>query len=76
MSRAPLDLEKLIASIETVCGIYHADFRGESKSLRAVRAKELTILTERRLGGTVTMLADLVVLSVANRQSPPRKLPS
>ncbi len=59
-----IDADALISAVEAVCGLARADFCGFAKSSQVVAAKELTIVSGRRLGFSATTLANLTGLSI------------
>jgi|SRR5215831_2759365 len=58
-----LNARRLIAAVEKVCGVSHAEFYGGGKSRRHVWAKELVLLTGREFGASQSLLSQLTGLS-------------
>jgi hypothetical protein len=58
-----VEVERLVAAVEAVCGIPRKDFCGLGKSARSVMAKELLIMTGRQLGASVKLLSEVTGLS-------------
>ena len=57
------DVDRLVAVVETVCGIPREDFYGSGKSAASILAKEILILTGRQLGASVGLLSRTIGLS-------------
>jgi REP element-mobilizing transposase RayT len=58
-----VELERLVAAVETVCNIPREDFCGTSKSAPAVRAKEMLILIGLQLGASMKVLWEIIGIS-------------
>jgi len=59
----PFCAEKMIAAVEVVFGMSRNEFFGSAKSLRAIMAKEVLMLTSREAGATVGELSDITGIS-------------
>jgi REP element-mobilizing transposase RayT len=60
------DPEALITAVENVCGVARQESCGKAKGARVIAAKEVLILSGRRLGASATMLSGLMGLDIAN----------
>lgn len=60
---ADFNLDRLIATVEKICGITRADFLGSGKYARAVTAREVFIVTGRELGASLKILAERLGLN-------------
>jgi REP element-mobilizing transposase RayT len=59
----PIDIDRLVAAVEIVCGVSREEFYGGGKNMKAVQAKELLILAGRQLGASLTLLSAVTGLS-------------
>ena len=60
------DAEALITAVENVCGVARQEFCGKAKGARVMAAKDILVLTGRRLGASTTTLSRLTGLDIAN----------
>ena len=60
-----VDLEAIVAAVESVFGIDREDFFGDVKNARAVMAKEILILTAFEAGAKINAIAALVGLDTS-----------
>jgi len=60
---ADFNLDRLVATVEKVCGISRKDFLGSSKYARAVTARELFIVAGYEVGASLRVLAERMRLN-------------